>query len=108
MGEGEGEDPNPHSNPNPDAYPNPDRNPKPNPKSTLTATLPPTLPLHVRRSGQYIRSIQQPSGHAVSLLALGPHGDVLLYAAKDNSLHSFTCNHRQVWHNVPSPSPYHK
>lgn len=50
--------------------------------------------VYTLRSGQYIRSLPQPLGHAVELVALSIGGLVLLYSSADTSLHAFTINHR--------------
>ena len=52
--------------------------------------------VYTLRAGQYIRSLLQPSGHGVELVALSGSGQVLLYSPTDHSLHSFTINHRHA------------
>ena len=52
--------------------------------------------VYTLRSGQYVRSILQPAGYGVDLVALSGHGTVLLYSNADTSLHAFTINHRHA------------
>jgi len=53
-----------------------------------------TAIVHALRTGQYVRTVEQPSLHGVDLLALSSTGTLVLFSRTDTSLHTCTFNQR--------------
>lgn len=55
-----------------------------------------TCVFHTLREGRYVRSIQHPSGSAISKLVASKHGRLVLYADSDLSLHMYYINGKHI------------
>uniref|UniRef100_A0A1D1YH17 BEACH domain-containing protein lvsC n=2 Tax=Anthurium amnicola TaxID=1678845 RepID=A0A1D1YH17_9ARAE len=55
-----------------------------------------TCIFHTLREGRYIRSIQHPSGCALSKLVASQNGRVVIYAENDLSLHMYSINGKHI------------
>ena len=55
-----------------------------------------TCVFHTLREGRYVRSIQHPSGSAISKLVASKHGSLVLFADSDLSLHMYTINGKHI------------
>lgn len=55
-----------------------------------------TCVFHTLREGRYVRSIQHPSGSAISKLVASRHGRILFYADDDLSLHLYSINGKHI------------
>ncbi|XAR62070.1 hypothetical protein NMG60_11016665 [Bertholletia excelsa] len=55
-----------------------------------------TCVFHTLREGSYVRSLQHPSGSALSKLVASCHGRVVFYADDDLSLHMYSINGRHI------------
>ncbi|CAI9116125.1 OLC1v1017198C2 [Oldenlandia corymbosa var. corymbosa] len=55
-----------------------------------------TCVFHTLREGRYVRSLRQPSGCALSKLVVSRHGQIVLYAHDDLSLHMYSINGKHI------------
>lgn len=55
-----------------------------------------TCVFHTLREGRYVRSIQHPSGSAISKLVASKHGRLVIYADSDLSLHMYSINGKHI------------
>ncbi|KAE8695387.1 Binding isoform 4 [Hibiscus syriacus] len=55
-----------------------------------------TCVFHTLRDGRYVRSLQHPSGSALSKLVTSQHGRIVLYADGDLSLHLYSINGKHL------------
>lgn len=55
-----------------------------------------TCVIHTLREGRYVRSLRHPSRSPLSKLAVSRHGQVVLYADDDLSLHLYSVNGRHI------------
>lgn len=55
-----------------------------------------TCTFHTLREGRYIRSLQHPSGSALSKLVASRHGRIVIYADDDLSLHLYSINGKHL------------
>ncbi|OMO50809.1 hypothetical protein CCACVL1_30251 [Corchorus capsularis] len=55
-----------------------------------------TCVFHTLRDGRYVRSLQHPSGTALSKLVASRHGRIVLYADGDLSLHLYSINGKHL------------
>ncbi|XP_077215298.1 binding protein isoform X2 [Tasmannia lanceolata] len=55
-----------------------------------------TCVFHTLRQGRYVRSIQHPSGSALSKLVASQHGKLVFYADNDLSLHLYSINGKHI------------
>ncbi|XP_057974811.1 BEACH domain-containing protein B isoform X2 [Malania oleifera] len=55
-----------------------------------------TCVFHTLREGRYVRSLQHPSGSALSKLVASQHGRIVFYADGDLSLHLYSINGKHI------------
>lgn len=55
-----------------------------------------TCIFHTLREGRYVRSIQHPSGSALSKLVASQHGRLVFYAESDLNLHMYSINGKHI------------
>nr|XP_027094520.1 BEACH domain-containing protein B isoform X2 [Coffea arabica]XP_027094521.1 BEACH domain-containing protein B isoform X3 [Coffea arabica] len=55
-----------------------------------------TCVFHTLREGRYVRSLQHPSGCAISKLVVSRHGRIVVYADDDLSLHLYSINGKHI------------
>lgn len=55
-----------------------------------------TCIFHTLREGRYVRSIQHPSGSAISKLVASQHGRLVFYGDNDLSLHLYSMNGKHI------------
>ncbi|XP_043712024.1 BEACH domain-containing protein B-like isoform X2 [Telopea speciosissima] len=55
-----------------------------------------TCVFHTLREGRYVRSLQHPSGSALSKLVASRHGQIVFYADDDLSLHLYSINGKYI------------
>lgn len=55
-----------------------------------------TCVFHTLREGRYVRSIRHPSGSPISKLVVSQHGQIVIYADDDLSLHLYSINGKHL------------